>query len=132
MNWLGQEHPAFETLTTKLDASTEEPELPQSDDKMKARARRGRSEQLYALLVQKMEGAAPAMIRNKGTHGRVRSARAWYRSMREAKGQPVTKRDDSTLEVLDSDRKSVAATDVAATIEQWECEVKEYTKTDGE
>ena len=31
MNWLAQVNPAFETPTTKLDASTEEPESPQSD-----------------------------------------------------------------------------------------------------
>ena len=42
------------------------------------------SEQLYALLAQKMERAALAILRNQGTHGGVRGVRAWYRIMREA------------------------------------------------
>ena len=137
MNWLAQVDPAFEIFTTKLDANTEEPESPQSDEKMKIGLEEATeeeewcSEQLYALLVQKMEGAALAMIRNQGTHGRVRGVRAWYRIMREAEGQLVTKRDEITRNVFDSDRNSVAAKDVAATIEQWESEVHEYTKLAG-
>ena len=137
MLWLAQVNPAFETLTTKLDASTEEPEPPQPDEKMKIGHEEATEEeewcieQLYALLVQKMEGAALAMIRNQGTHGRVRGVRAWRRIMREAEGQLVTKRDEITLKVFDSDRKSVAAKDVAATIEQWESEFQEYTQLTG-
>ena len=35
MNWLAKVNPAFETLTTKLDAVREKPEPPQVDEQMK-------------------------------------------------------------------------------------------------
>ena len=51
--------------------------------------------------------------------------------MREAEGQVETKRSEITEKVFDSNRKAVAAKDVATTIEQWQGEIREYTNLTG-
>ena len=76
--WLAQVNPSFETLTTTLDKSTSEPEEPEPEGKMKigpdeiTTEEEWCSEQLYAVLVQKTEGAALVMVRNQNTHGKAR------------------------------------------------------------
>ena len=113
--WLAQVNPSCEALTTKLDKSTPEPEEPEPEGKVKigtdehTTEEQWCSEQLYARLDQKTEGAALAMVRNQNTHGKSRGVLAWYRVMRESEGQVETKTSEITEKVFDSNRKAAAA-----------------------
>ncbi len=56
--------------------------------------------------------------RSLSSQGKPRGVLTWYRVMREAEGQVETRAIEITEKVFDSDRKAVAAKDVAYTIEQ--------------
>ena len=90
------------------------------------------AEQVFQLMVQKFDGSALAIVRNQNTHGKVGGLVAWYRTLREAEGQVETKKQEITERVFYSGRKAVAAKDVAATIETWEGELREYKNLTGD
>ena len=135
--WLVQENSAFESLIGKLDKCEAEPTEPEVGSAMTAGSteltldEEWCSEQLYQLMVQKFDGSALAIVRNQNTRGKVRGLVAWYRTLREAEGQMETKKQEITERVFYSGRKAVAAKDVAATIEVWERELREYKDLTG-
>ena len=135
--WLVQENSAFESLIGKLDKCEAEPAEPGMGSAMMAGSseltldEEWCSEQLYQLMVQKFDGSALAIVRNQNTRGKVRGLVAWYRTLREAEGQMETKKQEMTERVFYSGRKAVAAKDVAATIETWEGELREYKELTG-
>ena len=121
----------------KLDRIELEPKEPEDGERMVAGTseltteEEWCSQQLYQLLVQKCEGSALAIVRNQNTQGKARGMIAWYRTLREAEGQVETKKQDITEKVFYSGRKAVAAKDVAATIETWAGELREYKTPTG-
>ena len=127
--WLAQTSSSFESLMTKLDASEVEPIEPEAGRNMFVISaeitteEEWCSEQLYQLMVQKCEGPALHIIRNRNTQGKARGLIAWYLTLREAEGQVPTKRSVITEKVFHPHRKAVAAKDVVATIEAYEADV---------
>ena len=74
LHMVGAGERVFETLTTKLDKSTSEPEEPEEGNNMRVGPEELTTEeewcsaQLCQLLVQKTEGPALAIVRNLNTH----------------------------------------------------------------
>ena len=67
------------------------------------------NEKLYYFVAGNMEGSALTIVRNLKNNIKAHCVRAWYRIMREAKGQEDTKLQELTEKVFGQGQKAVAA-----------------------